>query len=67
MLAHTSDAVVVVDKLTYAGSLLNLAGVDEARVSFIKADIADRDAMQAAFTRHQPWAVVNFAKARNSS
>ena len=61
MLAHTSYAVVVIDKLTYAGSLLNLAGVDEARVSFIKADIADRDAMQAAFTRDQPWAVVNFA------
>ena len=58
MLAHTQDAVVVVDKLTYAGSLLSLAGVDEARVSFIKADIADRDAMQAAFTQHQPAAVV---------
>jgi len=61
VLAHTQDAVVVVDKLTYAGSLLSLAGVDEARVSFIKADIADRDAMQAAFTQHQPAAVVNFA------
>ena len=61
MLAHTQDAVVVVDKLTYAGSLLSLAGVDEARVSFLKADIGDRDAMQAAFTQHQPAAVVNFA------
>ena len=61
MLAHTQDAVVVIDKLTYAGSLLSLAGVDEARVSFIKADIGDRDAMQAAFTQHQPAAVVNFA------
>jgi len=61
VLAHTQDAVVVVDKLTYAGSLLSLAGVDEARVWFIKADIGDRDAMQAAFTQHQPAAVVNFA------
>ncbi len=61
MLAHTQDAVVVIDKLTYAGSLLSLAGVDEARVSFLKADIGDRDAMQAAFTQHQPAAVVNFA------
>ena len=61
VLAHTPYAVVVVDKLTYAGSLLNLAGVDEGRVSFIKADIADRDAMQVAFTTHQPLAVVNFA------
>ncbi len=61
MLAHTPYAVVVVDKLTYAGSLLNLAGVDEARVSFIRADIADREAMQAAFSQHLPWAVVNFA------
>ncbi len=61
MLSHTSYSVVVVDKLTYAGSLLNLAGVDEARVAFIRADIADRDAMQAAFAQHQPWGVVNFA------
>ncbi|MFN8065611.1 MAG: dTDP-glucose 4,6-dehydratase [Vicinamibacterales bacterium] len=61
-LAHVSTPIVVVDKLTYAGSLLNLAGVlDDARVTFVQADIADRDAMAALFGQHRPSAVVNFA------
>ena len=43
-LAHTADRLVVVDKLTYAGSLLNLEGpLDDPRVTFVQADIADRD------------------------
>jgi dTDP-glucose 4,6-dehydratase len=54
--------VVVVDKLTYAGSLLNLAGpLDDPRLTFIKADIADRRAMARVFHEHGPAAVVNFA------
>ena len=62
MLAHTSSTIVVVDKLTYAGSLLNLAGVlDDPRVVFVEADIADREAMATTFTRHRPTAVVNLA------
>ncbi len=61
-IADLNHDVVVVDKLTYAGSLLNLAGVlDNPRVTFIEADIADRDAMNKAFTEHSPSAVVNFA------
>ncbi len=52
----------MIDKLTYAGSLLNLAGVvDDPRVTFLEADIADRGAMADAFGRHAPDAVVNFA------
>jgi len=59
---HTSDRVVVVDKLTYAGSLLNLADLrDDPRVIFIEADIADREAMRAAFARYAPRAVMNLA------
>jgi dTDP-glucose 4,6-dehydratase len=61
-LAHTDARLVIIDKLTYAG---NLANIDEAlkdpRVHFIKADIADRDAMTSIFSEHQPTAVVNFA------
>ena len=61
-LAHTSDRIVVVDKLTYAGSLLNLAGaLSDSRVAFIKADIADRDAMTRLFAEHRPSAVLNLA------
>jgi dTDP-glucose 4,6-dehydratase len=59
---NTGDRLVVVDKLTYAGSLLNLADLrDDPRVIFIEADIADREAMRAAFARYAPRAVMNLA------
>jgi dTDP-glucose 4,6-dehydratase len=62
VLAKRADRIVVVDKLTYAGSLLNLAGaLDDPRVTFVKADIADREAMAAVFRDYRPAAVVNFA------
>jgi len=48
--------------LTYAGSLLNLAGtLDDPRVTFVRADIADRQAVTEIFERHCPTAVVNLA------
>ena len=47
ILAETPVRLVIVDKLTYAGSLESLAGVlDGARVQFVRADIADRAAME---------------------
>jgi dTDP-glucose 4,6-dehydratase len=59
---HTDDRLVVVDKLTYAGSLLNLAEVhNDPQVVFIEADIADREAMRSAFGRFAPRAVMNLA------
>jgi dTDP-glucose 4,6-dehydratase len=61
-LSHTSDRIVVVDKLTYAGSLLNLeAALQDPRVTFLEADIADRRAMSRAFAEHRPDAVLNLA------
>jgi dTDP-glucose 4,6-dehydratase len=61
-LRKTTARVVVVDKLTYAGSLLNLADViDNPRVTFVEADIADRPAMARLFDAHQPAAVLNLA------
>jgi dTDP-glucose 4,6-dehydratase len=61
-LAHTADRIVVIDKLTYAGSLRNLeAPLKDPRVTFLRADIADRDAMARAFAEHQPTAVLNLA------
>ena len=54
--------VVVLDKLTYAGSLLN---IDEAlkggRCVFVKADIGDEAAVEKIFAEHEPQAIVNFA------
>jgi dTDP-glucose 4,6-dehydratase len=62
LLAHTADRIVVVDKLTYAGSLLNLEEplVDD-RVSFVKADIADEDAVRRIFADVRPDGVLNLA------
>ena len=61
-LDHTADRLVVVDKLTYAGSLLNLeAPLTNSRVAFVRADIADRDAVAGVFAEHHPTAVLNLA------
>jgi dTDP-glucose 4,6-dehydratase len=56
------EKLVIVDKLTYAGSKLSLVEpLADPRVTFIEADIADAAAMADAFSRHQPDAVLNFA------
>ena len=62
-LAHTADRLVVLDKLTYAGSLLNIDALlkDARRVTFVRADIADRDAVTRVFAEHQPAAILNLA------
>ena len=61
-LAHTTDRLVIVDKLTYAGSLLNLeTPLKDPRVTFVEADIANRDAMAELLAAHQPAAVLNLA------
>ncbi len=54
--------VVVLDKLTYAGNLINLEGkVDGERCVFVKGDIADRDLVRTLFEKHRPSGIVNFA------
>ena len=61
-LDHTEARVVIVDKLTYAGSLLNIEGpLKNPRVTFVRADIADREAMVKVFADHRPGAVLNLA------
>ena len=61
-LSDAPTRVVVIDKLTYAGSLENLRDVsDEPRFQFVRADIADRAAMEQVFREHAPSAVLNFA------
>jgi dTDP-glucose 4,6-dehydratase len=61
-LAKTDARVVVLDKLTYAGNLENLADLAAGhRFAFVRADIADREAVAAAFREHAPTAVINFA------
>jgi dTDP-glucose 4,6-dehydratase len=61
-LRTTADPLVIVDKLTYAGSLLNLQeALRNPRVTFVEADIADRAAMDTVFASHQPRAILNLA------
>jgi dTDP-glucose 4,6-dehydratase len=61
-LAETTGRVVVLDKLTYAGSRENLADVaDHPRLAFVEGDIADRAAVRRLFAERRPTAVVNFA------
>jgi len=62
VLSHTPNRVVVVDKLTYAGSLLNLeSALEDPRVTFVQADIADAEAVGRIFGEHTPDAVLNLA------
>ncbi len=62
VLRETNAAVVVLDKLTYAGSLDNLGDVlADARVTFVAGDITDPAIVEAVFRDHRPTAVVNFA------
>src|SRR5215212_3690798 len=52
--------IVDIDALTYAGNLENLAGVDEARHTFIKGDICDRETVMDAVPDGAD-AIFNFA------
>ena len=56
--------VVAFDKLTYAGNLANLQdlmGTHPAKLSFVKGDICDADAVAAAWDEHAVTEVVHFA------
>lgn len=60
--AHPDYDLICVDKLTYAGNLATLAPVmEDPKFTFVKADIADRAAMEETFASLRPDVVVNFA------
>ena len=55
-------SVINVDKLTYAGNLENLREVEGRKnYRFVRADICDREAIDAIFAEHPIDAVVHFA------
>jgi dTDP-glucose 4,6-dehydratase len=61
-LAQSSEPVVNVDKLTYAGNRNNLASLEgDARHHFVRADIADANVIQGLLQAHSVRAVVHFA------
>jgi dTDP-glucose 4,6-dehydratase len=61
-LAGSSEPVLNIDKLTYAGNRQNLASLEgnPAHI-FVQGDIGDAEQMAALLAQHQPRAVVNFA------
>jgi dTDP-glucose 4,6-dehydratase len=62
IIRSTQHSVVNVDKLTYAASPDSLAMVgNDPRYSFEQVDILDSAALEAAFTRHKPDAVMHLA------
>jgi dTDP-glucose 4,6-dehydratase len=61
-LATAGEAVVNLDKLTYAGNLGNLTPVErDARYTFVRGDIGDPALVGQLLVTHRPRAVVNFA------
>lgn len=61
-LAQTGEAVVNLDKLTYAGNLETLASLSgHAGHLFVQGDIGDSALLDRLLAEHKPRAIVNFA------
>jgi dTDP-glucose 4,6-dehydratase len=59
---HTSEKIVNLDKLTYAGNLESLASLKHnPQHVFVQGDIGDADLLTRLLAEHQPRAVLNFA------
>jgi dTDP-glucose 4,6-dehydratase len=59
---HHAEPVTVLDKLTYAGNLENLASLwDSSRFKFVQADVCDRPSVARAIEVARPRAILHFA------
>jgi dTDP-glucose 4,6-dehydratase len=55
-------SVINVDTLTYAANIRSLDSIsDSNRYTFVKADICDKDAMEAIFSKYKPTGVLHLA------
>ena len=62
IIRDTQDAVINLDKLTYAGNLESLADVSTSdRYTFEQVDICNRAELDRVFALHQPDAVMHLA------
>ena len=62
IIANTTDSVVNVDKLTYAGNLESLSECkDSERYAFEQVDICSQSELERVFGEHQPDAVMHLA------
>ena len=61
-IASTGEAVVNLDKLTYAGNPNNLAPLaGDKRHLFVRGDICERELVGSLLQEHKPRAIVHFA------
>ncbi|WP_370429242.1 dTDP-glucose 4,6-dehydratase [Klebsiella michiganensis] len=62
IITATSDNVVIIDKLTYAGNLMSLAPVaGDPRFAFERVDICNRAELDRVFRHYQPDTVMHLA------
>ena len=62
IIENTSNSVVNVDKLTYAGNLESLTSVtNDDRYAFEQVDICNRAELERVFAEHKPDAVMHLA------
>jgi dTDP-glucose 4,6-dehydratase len=62
LLVLTQARVIVLDKLTYAGSLHNLQDVlSDPHLVFMRGDISDAGTVERLLREHQPDCILNFA------
>jgi dTDP-glucose 4,6-dehydratase len=60
--AQSSETIVNLDKLTYAGNLENLATLqNQSKHVFVHGDIGDTACINALLAQYQPRAILNFA------
>ena len=60
--AQSNETLVNLDRLTYAGNMQNLAGLEgRPEHVFVHGDIGDAELTTQLLARHEPRAVVNFA------
>lgn len=61
-LAHSDEAILNLDALTYAGNLENLVALEgDARHIFVKGDIGDTACLTQLLTEYHPRTIINFA------
>ncbi len=61
-LAQHNEPVINLDKLTYAGNLDNLAGLQgDTKHMFVRGDIGDTVLVDRLLAEHRPRAIINFA------
>lgn len=61
-LAQDNEAVINLDKLTYAGNLQTLSSLEgDSRHKFVHGDIGNRELVSQLLAEHHPRAVINFA------